>query len=128
SRSSRRRRSWAPGSKARMAGGAGRCARDPISTSARSPRSSAAAAIGKRPASASRPARRSPRVRRQSVTVQTPGPEPPRDGAWHDPRTRRREATSMDAAAFWQLIEDSRENAGGDPDEQADELADLLSD
>ena len=34
----------------------------------------------------------------------------------------------MDAATFWQLIEDSRENAGGDPDEQAEELTDLLSD
>lgn len=34
----------------------------------------------------------------------------------------------MDAATFWQLIEDSRENAGDDPDEQAEELTDLLSD
>ena len=34
----------------------------------------------------------------------------------------------MDAATFWQLIEDSRENAGGDPDEQASELTDLLAD
>ena len=34
----------------------------------------------------------------------------------------------MDAATFWQLIEDSRENAGGDLDEQALELTDLLSD
>ncbi len=34
----------------------------------------------------------------------------------------------MDAATFWQLIEDSRENAGGDPDEQAEQLTDLLSD
>jgi hypothetical protein len=34
----------------------------------------------------------------------------------------------VDAAAFWQLIEDSRENAGGDPDEQAEQLTDLLSD
>jgi len=33
----------------------------------------------------------------------------------------------VDAATFWQLIESSRENAGGDPDEQADELTDLLS-
>jgi hypothetical protein len=34
----------------------------------------------------------------------------------------------VDAAKFWQLIEDSRENAGGDSNEQADELTDLLSD
>ena len=34
----------------------------------------------------------------------------------------------MDAAAFWQLIEESRENAGGDFDEQAADLTDLLSD
>ena len=34
----------------------------------------------------------------------------------------------MDAATFWQLIEDSRENAGGDPEAQAEELTDLLSD
>jgi hypothetical protein len=34
----------------------------------------------------------------------------------------------VDAATFWQLIEDSRENAGGDPDEQAEQLTDLLSD
>jgi hypothetical protein len=34
----------------------------------------------------------------------------------------------MDAATFWQLIEDSRENAGGDVDEQASELTDLLAD
>ncbi|MCC7368515.1 MAG: DUF4240 domain-containing protein [Chloroflexi bacterium] len=33
----------------------------------------------------------------------------------------------MDDAAFWQLIEESRENAGGDPNEQAAELTDLLS-
>jgi hypothetical protein len=33
----------------------------------------------------------------------------------------------MDAAAFWQLIEESRENAGGDLDEQAADLTDLLS-
>jgi hypothetical protein len=33
----------------------------------------------------------------------------------------------MDSAQFWQLIEYSRENAGGDLDEQADELTDLLS-
>src|SRR4051812_6372068 len=35
---------------------------------------------------------------------------------------------SVDAATFWQLIKDSRENAGGDLAEQADELTDLLSD
>jgi hypothetical protein len=34
----------------------------------------------------------------------------------------------MDAATFWQLIEESRENAGGDLDEQAADLTDLLSD
>jgi hypothetical protein len=34
----------------------------------------------------------------------------------------------VDAATFWQLIEDSRENAGGDPEAQAEELTDLLSD
>jgi hypothetical protein len=34
----------------------------------------------------------------------------------------------MDAATFWQLIEDSRENAGGDADTQAEELTDLLAD
>lgn len=33
----------------------------------------------------------------------------------------------MDAAAFWQLIEESRENAGGDLGEQAAHLTDLLS-
>jgi len=33
----------------------------------------------------------------------------------------------MDAATFWQLIEDSRENAGGDIDTQAEELTDLLA-
>ena len=33
----------------------------------------------------------------------------------------------MDASAFWQLIEESRENAGGDLDEQAADLTDLLS-
>jgi hypothetical protein len=34
----------------------------------------------------------------------------------------------MDAATFWGLIDESRENAGGDPEEQAEELTDLLSD
>jgi len=34
----------------------------------------------------------------------------------------------MDAATFWQLIDESRGNAGGDPEEQAEELTDLLSD
>lgn len=34
----------------------------------------------------------------------------------------------MDDASFWQLIEESRENSGDDPDEQAAELTDLLSD
>jgi len=34
----------------------------------------------------------------------------------------------MDAAQFWQLIEYSRENSGGDLDEQAADLTDLLSD
>lgn len=33
----------------------------------------------------------------------------------------------MDDATFWRLIADSRENAGGDPDEQASELTDLLA-
>lgn len=33
----------------------------------------------------------------------------------------------MDLATFWQLIEESRENAGGDPAEQVDQLTDLLS-
>lgn len=33
----------------------------------------------------------------------------------------------MDAAQFWQLIEYSRENSGGDLDEQAADLTDLLS-
>ena len=37
-------------------------------------------------------------------------------------------SASLHAATFWQLIEDSRENAGGDPDEQAEQLTDLLSD
>lgn len=34
----------------------------------------------------------------------------------------------MDAPMFWQLIEESRENAGGDVDAQAEELTDLLAD
>ena len=34
----------------------------------------------------------------------------------------------MDVAQFWQLIEYARENAGGDVDEQAADLTDLLSD
>jgi hypothetical protein len=33
----------------------------------------------------------------------------------------------VDLPAFWQLIEESHENAGGDPDEQVAELTDLLS-